>query len=48
MKGGEVKIKYANGGRRAENEMQDNYQLILPMRASHLWSVRRPSPYLKI
>jgi hypothetical protein len=35
MKGGEVKIKYTNGERRTENEMQDNYQFILPMRASH-------------
>jgi hypothetical protein len=35
MKGGEIKIKYANSGRMAENEMWDNYQFILPMRASH-------------
>jgi hypothetical protein len=36
MKGGEIKIKYANGGRRAENEMCDNYWFILSVRASHL------------
>jgi hypothetical protein len=32
MKGGDIKIKYANGGRRAENEMRDNYRFILPVR----------------
>jgi hypothetical protein len=37
-----------NGGRRAENEMRDNYQFILPGRASHFRYVRRLSPYLKI
>jgi hypothetical protein len=35
MKGGEIKIKYANGGRR------DNYQFILPVRASHFRSVSK-------
>jgi hypothetical protein len=33
------KIKYANGGKRVENEMRDNYQFILPTRASHFRSV---------
>jgi hypothetical protein len=41
MKAGEIKIKYANGGRRAENEMRDNYQFILPVRASHFRSVSK-------
>jgi hypothetical protein len=36
---GGIKIKYANGGRRAENEMRDNYRFILPVRASHFSSV---------
>jgi hypothetical protein len=40
MKRGEMKkIEYANGGRRAENEMPDNYWFILPARASHFRSV---------
>jgi hypothetical protein len=34
MKGGEIKIKYENCGRRAENEIWDNYRFILPVRAS--------------
>jgi hypothetical protein len=29
------KNQICNGGRRAENEMQDNYLFILPARASH-------------
>jgi hypothetical protein len=29
MKGGEIKIKYANSGRRMENEIRDNYRFIL-------------------
>jgi hypothetical protein len=41
MKGGEIKIKYANGGRRAENEVRDNYRFILPVRASHFRSVSK-------
>jgi hypothetical protein len=41
MKGGEIKIKYANGGKRAENEMWDNYRFILSMRASHFRSVSK-------
>jgi hypothetical protein len=41
MKGGEIKIKYANGGKRAENEMWDNYQFILPVGASHFLSVSK-------
>jgi hypothetical protein len=32
---GEIKIKYANGGRRTKNEMWDNYRFILPASASH-------------
>jgi hypothetical protein len=35
MKGREMKIKYANGGRRVENKICDNYRFILLMRASH-------------
>jgi hypothetical protein len=35
MKGGEIKIKYANGERRLKNEMWDNYQFILPVRTPH-------------
>jgi hypothetical protein len=41
MKGGDIKIKYANGGRRAENEMRDNYRFILPVRESHFRSVSK-------
>jgi hypothetical protein len=41
MKGGEIKIKYANGGRMAENEIWDNYQFILPTRASHFTYVSK-------
>jgi hypothetical protein len=40
MKGGEIKIKYANGGRRVENEISDNYQFVLLARASHFRYVR--------
>jgi hypothetical protein len=36
-----MKIRYANGGRRAENEMGDNYRFILLMRASHFRSVSK-------
>jgi hypothetical protein len=40
MEGGEMKkIKYANGGRRVENEIRDKYRVILPVRASHFRSV---------
>jgi hypothetical protein len=41
MKGGEIKIKYANGGRRLENENSDNYRFILPVRVSHFRSVSK-------
>jgi hypothetical protein len=41
MKGGEIKIKYANGGIRAENEMLDNNRFILPARASHFRSMSK-------
>jgi hypothetical protein len=39
MKGGEIKIKYANSGRKAENKMRGNYRFIPPARASHFRSV---------
>jgi hypothetical protein len=35
------KIKYANGGRRVENKIWDNYRFILPTRASHFRSVSK-------
>jgi hypothetical protein len=38
MKGREIKIKYANGGRRVENKIWDNYRFIVPARASHFRS----------
>jgi hypothetical protein len=38
MKGREIKIKYANGGRRVENKIRDNYRFILSARASHFRS----------
>jgi hypothetical protein len=41
MKRGEIKIKYANGGRRVKNEICDNYRFILPTRASHFSSVNK-------
>jgi hypothetical protein len=41
MKGGEIKIKYENGGRRAENEIWDNYRFIFPVRASHFRSMSK-------
>jgi hypothetical protein len=41
MKGREIKIKYANGGRRAENKILDNYWFILLARASHFRSVSK-------
>jgi hypothetical protein len=41
MKGGEIKIKYANCGRRAGNEMSDDYRFILLVRASHFRSVSK-------
>jgi hypothetical protein len=41
MKGGEIKIKYENGGRRAENEIGDNYRFIFPVRVSHFRSVSK-------
>jgi hypothetical protein len=46
--GGEIKNQICNGGRRAENGMQDNYRFILPMRASHFISVSKTISYLKI
>jgi hypothetical protein len=46
---GRDKNQVCNGGRRVENEMRDNYQFILPVRASHFRFVSKtPSPYLKI
>jgi hypothetical protein len=39
MKGREIKIKYANGARRVENKICDNYQFILPAGASHFRSM---------
>jgi hypothetical protein len=41
MKGREIKIKYANGGRRVENKISDNYQFILLARASHFRSTSK-------
>jgi hypothetical protein len=41
MKGGEIKIKYANGGIRAENKVWDNYRFILLVRASHCRSMSK-------
>jgi hypothetical protein len=41
MKAGEIKIKYANGRRRVENEMWDNYRFILLVRVSHLMYVSK-------
>jgi hypothetical protein len=35
------KNQICNGGRRAENEMRDNYRFILPARASHFRSVSK-------
>jgi hypothetical protein len=35
------KIEYANGQRRAENEMRDNYWFILLVRESHFRSVSK-------
>jgi hypothetical protein len=40
-RGRDEKIKYANGGRRVENEIRDKYRFILPMRASHFRSVSK-------
>jgi hypothetical protein len=41
MKGREIKIKYANGGRMAENKICDNYQFIYPVRVSHFRSMSK-------
>jgi hypothetical protein len=41
---GRDKNQICNGGRRAENEMRDNYQFILSMRASHFRSVSKTIP----
>jgi hypothetical protein len=38
---GRDKNQICNGGRRAENEMQDNYRFILPVKASHFRSVSK-------
>jgi hypothetical protein len=38
---GSDKNQICNGGRRAENEMRDNYRFILPARASHFRSVSK-------
>jgi hypothetical protein len=35
MKRREIKIKYANGGRRMENKIRDNYRFILVARVSY-------------
>jgi hypothetical protein len=43
MKGG----RNANGGRRVEKEMLDNYRFILPVRASHFRSVSKTISILK-
>jgi hypothetical protein len=45
---GRDKNQICNGGRRAENEMRDNYRFILPMKASHFRSVARQFAYLMI
>jgi hypothetical protein len=37
----EIKIKYANDGRRVENKLWDNYRFILSARASHFRSVSK-------
>jgi hypothetical protein len=37
----EIKIKCANGGRRVENKISDNYRFILPVRVSHFRSVSK-------
>jgi hypothetical protein len=39
MKGRGIKIKYANGGRMAENNIRYNYRFILPMRVPHFRSI---------
>jgi hypothetical protein len=36
---GRDKNQICNGGRRAENDMRDNYRFILPIRASHFRSM---------
>jgi hypothetical protein len=41
MKEREIKIKCANGGRRVENKISDNYWFILPVRVSHFRSVSK-------
>jgi hypothetical protein len=41
MKGREIKIKYANGGRRAEDKILDNYRFLLLARASYFRSVSK-------
>jgi hypothetical protein len=41
MKGEEIKIKYTNGGRRAENKIWYNYQFILSVAPSHFRSVSK-------
>jgi hypothetical protein len=38
---GRDKNQICNGGRSAENEMRDNYNFILPARASHFRSVSK-------
>jgi hypothetical protein len=38
---GRHKNQICNGGRRAENEMRDNYRFIFPVRASHFMSVSK-------
>jgi hypothetical protein len=41
MKGREIKIKYANGERRAQNKIRDIYRFILSVRALHFRSVSK-------
>jgi hypothetical protein len=38
---GRDKNQICNGGRRAENEMRDNYRFILPARASYFRSMSK-------
>jgi hypothetical protein len=38
---GRYKNQICNGGRRAKNEIRDNYQFILLVRASHFRSVSK-------
>jgi hypothetical protein len=44
---GRYKNQICNGGRRAKNEMRDNYRFILPVRASHFRFVSKTISILK-